>query len=136
MRAFAVSAVVAAVGAMIAVLPLEGAGRIALIVVGALLIVGAAVLIGLAIGTSRRQRVTIALDEAGYRVDSPAGVRTGTWADVTRVTAAPGRITLHQGDQERVHLVAPDGQLPQFEAITQAISQRLDDDRGYKVWTG
>ena len=136
MRAFAVAAVLAVVGAGVTVLPLDGAARVAVIVVGILLIVAAAALVGLAFAASRRQRVTIELDEAGYRVNSPTGVRSGSWQDVTRVTAAPGRITLHRGETERVHLVAPQGQLPQFDAIAEAISKRLDDDRGYQIWQG
>ncbi len=94
------------------------------------------VLVVAALSATRRQRVLVELGEQGYRVDAPDGVRTGKWADVKRVTAAPGRITLHQGDDERVHLVAPGGQTPQLEAIAAGISKRLDDDRGYQVWEG
>ena len=100
------------------------------------LIVAAAALLGAAFAASRRQQVVVELDEAGYRVDSPAGVRAGTWKDATRVTTAPGRITLHQGADERVHLVAPQGQLPEFDAIVKAVSEHLDADRGYTVWEG
>ena len=135
-RAFAVAALLAAGGAVVAVLPVEGALRVAVIVLGVLLIVAAAALLGAAFAASRRQQVVVELDEAGYRVDSPAGVRTGSWKDVTRVTTAPGRITLHQGADERVHLVAPQGQLPELDAIVKAVSEHLDADRGYTVWEG
>lgn len=135
-RAFAVAAVLALLGAGAVVVPVTGVAQTVLVVVGIVLLVLAALLLVLAFTSSRRQKVTVHLDESGYRVDSPSGVRLGAWADVTRVTTAPGRITLHQGDDERVHLVAPAGQLPQFEAIEQAISQRLDDDRGYTIWEG
>ena len=135
-RAFAVAAVLALLGAGAVVVPVTGVAQTVLVVVGIVLLVLAALLLVLAFTSSRRQKVTVHLDESGYRVDSPSGVRLGAWADVRRVTTAPGRITLHQGDDERVHLVAPAGQLPQFEAIEQAISQRLDDDRGYTIWEG
>lgn len=135
-RAFAVAAALALACVALLLVPTDGVLRTVLVVGGIVLLALAGALIGLAVATARRQRVTISLDEAGYRVDSPAGVRGGTWKDVTRVTAGPGRITLHQGDAERVHLVAPDGRLPQFEALAGAISKRLDDDRGYRIWTG
>jgi len=135
-RAFALAAVLALAGAGALIITSEGWLRTMLIVVGIALVVLAVLLLALALAGVRRQRVTVHLDDAGYRVDSPAGVRSGAWADVTRVTTAPGRITLHQGDAERVHLVAPNGQVPQFEAIEQAISKHLDADRGYTIWEG
>ena len=135
-RAFAVAAVLALVGAGVAVIPAPGLWQTLLIICGLVLIVGAIVLVVAALSAARRQRVMVELGEQGYRVDAPDGVRTGTWADVKRVTAAPGRITLHQGDDERVHPVVPSGQTPQLEAIAAAISKRLDDDRGYQVWEG
>lgn len=135
-RAFALAAVLALVAAGLVVVPLDGVLRTVLVVVAVVLFVLAALVVGLAFAASRRQRVTVNLDEDGYRVDTPAGVRLGTWKDVTRVTTAPGRITLHQGEEERVHLVAPTGQVPQLDAIAQAISKRLDDDRGYQIWQG
>ena len=135
-RAFLLAAVVSALGAILAVMPLDWPWRWILVGFGIVLIAAAGLLIGLAIASMRRQRVVVELDETGFRVDSPAGAQSGTWAEVTRVTSAPGRITLHKGDTERVHLVAPTGDLPQFEALSQAISQRLDDDRGYTIWEG
>ena len=135
-RAFVLAAALSVTGAVLAVLPLEGALRWVLVVLGILLIAAAGLLMGLAVASMRRQRVVVVLDDDGFRVDSPTGVRSGAWAEVTRVTAAPGRITLHQGETERVHLVAAAGKLPQFDAIAHAISQRLDDDRGYQIWQG
>ena len=135
-RAFALAAVLALAGAGALIITSEGWLRPMLIVVGIALVVLAVLLLALALAGVRRQRVTVHLDAAGYRVASPAGVRSGAWADVTRVTTTPGRITLHQGDAERVHLVAPSGQVPQFEAIEQAISKHLDADRGYTIWEG
>ena len=135
-RAFAVAAVLALAGAGVAVVPASGMWQALLIICGLVLIVGGTVLVVAALSATRRQRVLVELGEQGYRVDAPDGVRTGKWADVKRVTAAPGRITLHQGDDERVHLVAPGGQTPQLEAIAAGISKRLDDDRGYQVWEG
>lgn len=117
-------------------IPATGGWRTLLIVVGIVLIVGAAALILAALAAARRQQVTVSLDEDGYRVDGAGGVRQGQWSDVTRVTASTGRITLHQGDDERVHLVSSAGQVPELDAIAQAISARLDDNRGYQVWAG
>ncbi len=135
-RAFALAAVLAVVGAALVVVPADGAPRIILVVLGIVLFVAAALLVGLAWAASRRQRVTIELDADGYRVDAPTGMRVGTWKDVTRVTTAPGRLTLHQGEAERVHLVAPNGRVPQLDEIAEAVSKRLDDDRGYTIWEG
>lgn len=135
-RAFALAAVLALAGAAVVLIPSEGALRTALVLIAVVLLACAVLLIGLAVLAPRRQRVTVHLDEAGYRVESAAGVREGAWQDVTRVTRAPGRITLHHGPGERVHLIVPEGQLPQFEAIARSISQHLDDDRGYQVWQG
>lgn len=135
-RAFAVAAALAVVGAIVAVIPAPAQWQTLLIILGLVFIVGAVVLVVAALTASRRQRVLVALTRSGYRVDGPSGVRTGTWEDVTRVTASPGRITLHQGDDARVHLVAPGGQTPQLHAIASAISRRLDDNRGYHVWQG
>lgn len=135
-RAFAVAAVLALAGAGVAVIPAPGLGQTLLIILGLLCIVGAVALVVAAVTAARRQRVVVELGETGYKVDGPSGISTGTWTDVTRVTASPGRITLHQGDDERVHLVAATGQTPQLDAIASAISKRLDADRGYRVWEG
>ena len=135
-RAFAVAAALAILGAVVAVLPVPGLWQTLLIILGLVLIVGAVGLVVAALTASRRQRVLVELGDSGYRVDGPGGVRSGQWADVTRVTASPGRITLHQGDDERVHLVAAGGQTPELDAIATAISKRLDAHRGYQLWEG
>ncbi|MFT3876603.1 MAG: hypothetical protein QM708_09305 [Propioniciclava sp.] len=135
-RALALAAVFAIGGAALIVAPTPGVWRTIFAILGGLVLLVAVLLGLLAFAMPRRQRVTVSLDDAGYRVDGPSGVRVGTWASVTRVTAVPGRLTLHQGDNERIHLVSPGGPTLQMDALGEAISRRLDANRGYTRFEG
>lgn len=135
-RALALAAVLAIAGAASIVAPLGGVGGAILVVFGAVLLVCALALGLLAFAAPRRQQVVIRVDDEGYRVDAPGGVRQGDWAAVTRVTATPGRLTLHRGDHERVHLVSPAGPTQEMDALGEAISRHLDANRGYRTFEG
>lgn len=135
-RALAVAALLTIAGAAITVTRGAGAWGTVLLVVGIVLILGGVALALLAFAAPRGQRVVVLLDEEGYRVDGPAGVRIGKWATITRVTATPGRLTLYQGDRERLHLVSAAGPTTQLDALGEAISRRLDAHRGYKTFEG
>ena len=105
--------------------------------VGAALMVAGLALAALAVTSARRQAVTVTFDADGFRVQDPSGrEHVGTWASVNRVTAAPGRITLHEGDERRTHLIAPSGSGTDLDAIAAAIGQHLDSDRGYTAYLG
>ena len=89
----------------------------------------------LAVVAARRQTVTVTFDASGFRVHDPSGrEHGGTWAAVNRVTAAPGRITLHEGDERRTHLIVPAGSDADLDAIAAAIGRHLDADRGYTAF--
>ncbi len=133
-RALALAAALAIAGAVSIVVPLGGAVGTILVVVGVVLLMGALVLGALAFAVPRRQQVVIRVDDEGYRVDASGGVRQGDWASVTRVTASAGRLTLHRGENERVHLVSPAGPTHEMDALGEAISRHLDANRGYRAF--
>ena len=103
----------------------------AVLVLGVLLVAAALALIAAAIVSSGRQAVRVELSDAGYRVAQPSETNEGAWADVTKVTQAPGRLTFHQGDSSRFHIIAPHASA-QLEAMASDIAGRLDRDRGYR----
>ena len=136
-RALALAAVLAIAGAASIVAPVGGVWGTVLVVLGVVLLGFALALGVLAFAAPRRQQVVIRVDDEGYRVDAPGGVRQqGDWAAVTRVTATPGRLTLHRGDHERVHLVSPAGPIQEMDALGEAISRHLDANRGYRTFEG
>lgn len=136
-RAFAIAAVLALLGALVlAGDSLWGWGVVA-VVVAVVLVVAAVALVGLAIAAAARQGVTVELDDDGFRVRPLSGTEhSGRWSEVSRVTAAPGRLTLHSGDEKRVHLIAPPGSSADLDALGQAIGRRLDANRGYRTFEG
>ncbi|MFV0405411.1 MAG: hypothetical protein ACK5LN_01080 [Propioniciclava sp.] len=130
-RAFALAALMALGGAglMIAASQLDGLGW--MVVAGAVLILFGVGLVGLAVGAAWRHEVTITLTDTGYQIVEPGGARQGTWDTVTRVTGAPGRVTLHQGPENRVVLVVPAERAVELDVVAADIARRLDADRGY-----
>ncbi len=97
------------------------------------LAVGAAALRIGALRARSGQVVTVEFTDAGYRITEPTTTREGTWASITKVTAAPGRLTFHQGEHDRLHFVVPPTSDADLGAIAQDASQRLDRDRGYSA---
>lgn len=130
-RAFGLAAALALAGAALTVGASAWGWPLAWGVVGLVVIVLALVLVALAWAAARRQQVTVELDDDGYRIAEPGGERAGAWAEVTRMTGAPGRLTLHHGDNERVHLVASPQRAEALDAVAADIAQRLDNSRGY-----
>ena len=133
-RAFGLAAALTLGGAALAVAAAVSAWPAPVQWLGFALIGAGLGLVVVAVWAARRARVTVELDAAGYRVVEPGGVRTGTWAEVSKVTAAPGRLTLHAGPERRVHLIGPPG--PQLDAIAGEIARRLDADRGLRHLEG
>lgn len=136
-RAFALAAGLAVVGVLLVLADsVLGWGAIAF-ALAVLFVLAAVALAVLALLAPGRQAVTVTLDDEGFSVRSPqSDDHSGRWADVTRVTAAPGRITLHEGDERRTHLIAPTGSDADLEEIGHAISAHLDTNRGYTTFTG
>jgi hypothetical protein len=131
LRAVAVSAVLALLGAVIVVL----AGRFDWsIIVGALgwlFLLCAVVLLVTAALSWRAMRVLIELTDEGYLITGPSSREEGRWADVTRVTQTPTTLVLHHGNQRRVQLVSPRGVTAEMVHLSGDIARRLDVDRGY-----
>ena len=136
-RAFAIAAVAVLAGAFLLVGSSAWAWGTIGVVAGIVIMVGGVALALAAIVAARRQRVVVTLNAEGFLVVTPQSEpHSGTWASVTRVTAAPGRLTLHQGGERRVHLIAPAGSSADLDALGVAIGRQLDVDRGYSAYLG
>ncbi len=131
-RAFGLAALLVVLGASLAVLADLLGWHVAVTVMGVVAILAGAGLVWLAINAVRAMQVRVVLDDAGYRVEGPGAPRAGLWADVTRVTRAPGRITIHLRDGSLTHLVVPHGGSADMAAIGADIVRRLDASRGYR----
>ncbi|QIK72450.1 hypothetical protein G7070_09445 [Propioniciclava coleopterorum] len=136
-RAFALAAAAALLGALALVGGSAWGWGVVGTTVGIVLMLGGLGLAILAVVSARRQAVTVSFDDEGFRVASAGEpTHTGTWSAVTRVTGAPGRLTLHEGDERRTHLIAPRGSDADLDAIGEAIGHHLDADRGYTAFEG
>ena len=129
-RAFALSALLALLGAAVVLLAAENAWPTAVLALGVAVLVLAVGLIVLALVARSRMAVTVELTDEGYLVREPSGVREGVWSEVTKVTEAPGRLTFHAGDEKRFHLVSPAGS-GELDRIAAEVARRLDVNRGY-----
>jgi len=133
-RAFGLAALLAVAGAALAVGASASGWTVVLTALGVLLLGLGVALLAAALVAAVRQTVTIELDDAGYRVVEPGGgVRTGEWATVTKVTGAPGRLTLHSGEDQRVHLLAPPGAQEALDELAADIGRHLDHQRGFRT---
>ena len=129
-RAFALSAVLALLGAAVVVMASEYAWPVGVLALGVGVLVLSLGLIVLAFVARARMAVTVELSDEGYLVREPGGVRQGSWGEVTKVTEAPGRLTFHSGDEQRFHLVSQAGS-GELERIAAEVARRLDVNRGY-----
>lgn len=129
LRAYALSAILSIVGAIVVVLGKIG-GSIWIVSLGALILSGGLVLLGATVNSVRRYKVSVDLDEEGYAIHSASGDHSGRWADVTRVTrTADGtQLTLHHDQDRRTLLVGRD--VTQLEGD---MARYLDKSRGYGV---
>lgn len=131
-RAFAIAAVLAVVGA---VLMLAGDmlkwGTVGLVI--GLTVIGLGVVLGLAgVGAMMRMRVTVELDDEGFTVLGPEGERSGAWSDVLRVTQSTSgrKITFHNRDLSKLHLLSHSEGV-EMARLRAAIVEQLDANRGY-----
>ncbi|MFT4215808.1 MAG: hypothetical protein QM619_01290 [Micropruina sp.] len=131
LRAVALAAVLAIVGAVLIVLTSALDLLAALAVVGWLLLAGAVALLVVAAMSWRRMRVVVEFTDGGYRINGPESHEEGSWADVTKVTQAPTSLTIHHGPDRRVRLVSPRGVTAEMVHLTADLAKRLDASRGY-----
>lgn len=136
-RAFAVAAGLSLLAALLIVGSQAWAWGTWALVVGVLVALAALALVALAVVAGRQQQVRVELDEDGFTVTSPGRERRmGSWAQVTSVTGVPGRITVHTGPEERVHLLAPLASQHELDALGEAIGRRMDAQRGFTRYEG
>jgi hypothetical protein len=131
-RALALLAVASVLGVIAYVAADAVSWGIVLRVAGVVLLVVALLLLLAVIGTMRRNRVRIEIDDRGFKVSGPGGPQRGLWEDITRVSqsASGRRITLQRRDGTVVHLVS------QVEGVELArlkasLVSHLDAHRGY-----
>ena len=127
LRAYALAAILATVGAVVVVLGNVG-GSIWVVSLGALILACGLVLLGATVSSVRRYKVWVDLDEKGYAIHASTGDHTGDWADVTRVTRTVDgtQLTLHHDDERRTLLVGRD-----VTTLESDIARYLDKSRGY-----
>lgn len=130
-RAFGVAAVLALVGLGFFMAPELFGWHDILRAIGIVFIVLGFGILALAVVAMQRMRVEIILDDDGYRVIGPFGVRTGGWADVVRVTRATGQIILYDHDERRTVIAMPRGGAGDLDALGADIARHLDAHRGY-----
>jgi hypothetical protein len=131
LRAVAVSAVMAVLGAALIVLPAALRLPAALAVAGWVLLAGAVALLVMAAISWRRMRVVVEFSDDGYVITGTDSRQEGAWADVTKVTQAPTSLTIHHGPERRVRLVSQRGVTAEMVYLTGDLTRRLDASRGY-----
>ena len=131
LRAVAVAAALAVVGAVLIVLPAALRLPVAMAVAGWVLLVGAVALLVVAAVSWRRMRVRVEFSDEGYLISGPDAQEQGSWADVTKVTQAPTSLTIHHGPERRVRLVSHRGVTAEMVHLTGDLTRRLDASRGY-----
>jgi hypothetical protein len=103
--------------------------------VGLVVLAASLALVFVALASTRRGGVRVELDSDGLRVAGSAGPEQITWADVVKVTRAPGRISLQRRDGSRISLVVPRGGGGDLDALGADVARHLDADRGYRPFS-
>ncbi len=131
-RAFAVAAGLAVLGAVALVAGDLLKWGVVGLVLGIILIVAALLLALAGVGTMARMRVTVNLDDKGFTVIGPDGERSRDWSDVLRVTqsASGKRITFHNRDMSKLQLISHSEGV-EMARLRAAIIEYLDASRGY-----
>lgn len=130
-RAFAVAAVGALLGAFLLVLALVEGWHVVVAVLGGLLLAAGLALLIVAYLSMQRLAVHLSLDESGYRLVGPGGRHDGRWADVSKVTQSEDgtHVTIYHGPVRRTHLLfARDDDA--LAAVLNDIRARLQAARG------
>ncbi|HVK43636.1 MAG TPA: YcxB family protein [Micropruina sp.] len=131
LRAVALAALLAVVGAALIVAAAAARLPVALAVAGWIMLAGAVALVAVAWTTWRRMRVRVELSDDGYTIDGPDAHEQGRWSEVTKVTQTPTTLVIHHGDDHRVRLVSQRGVTAELVHLTGDLARRLDASRGY-----
>ena len=131
-RAFAIAAVGALLGAFLIVFAASGEWivlDVILVIVGALLLLGGVLLAGVGFLVLRRTTVTLTLDDDGYQLVGGGRDHRGRWLEVNQVTQSEDglHVTVYHGPERRTHVLfsGPD----QIDAVLDDMRTRLKDSR-------
>lgn len=130
MRALVLGAALAVLGAVLAVVLVDGSGSGLWALPGGVLLAVGVALVLLAVVSTRRNAAVVELGDQGYRVSNRAGERRGDWSQVRRVKQSieGDRLTFVDADGAEVHVVAPRGSITSLSA---EVTARLNRSRGY-----
>lgn len=133
-RAFAIAAVLSLLGAALIVAALVLTWHWIVIVGGVVVLVVGLALLAAGLFSMRAREVTLTLSDDGYELASIAGVESGHWRDVTRVTQTLDRrqITIFEGDDVRRHLLFAQGASLPTDTLLADLTARLDAAKGYR----
>ncbi len=131
LRAFAVAAAFAVVGVVFVVAPEAFGWNLITRFIGIGFLAISLLLVAFAGWAMRRARVEIELDDEGYRIAGPTGPRSGSWAEVAKVTRGEGQIVLYGREGSRTVVGRPRGGRGDLDALGADIARRLDANRGY-----
>lgn len=130
-RAFAIAAVSALLGAFLLVLALANGWSVVVSVLGGLLLAAGVALLVVAYLSMQRLAVHLTLDEDGYRLVGPSTRHEGRWADVSKVTQSEDgvHVTIYHGSVRRTHLLfSRDDDV--LESVLDDVRARLQAARG------
>ena len=133
-RALVIAAIAAVAGAALLVLGKALALPAAVVALGGLLLGFAVALAVAAVLAERRWRQTVLLEEAALTVSTRDSRRTLRWSEITSVKLEGDRLvfTKTSGESDPTEVSNPHGPSERtFVAMLDAISARLDADRGY-----
>lgn len=133
-RALAIAAVSAIVGAVVLVVWKAWTLPAVVLVIGALVLAFALAVAVAAVLADRRWRQTVLLDERGLSVSTRAGEQRVAWSEVKRAKLDGDQLvfTTTSGQQHPAEVTNPHGPSERtFTDLLQAMSARLDADRGY-----
>lgn len=131
LRAFALAAAFAVVGAVFVVAPEAFGWNPITRFIGLGFLAISLLLAGFATWAMRRARVDIELDDEGYRITGPTGPKAGSWTEIAKVTRGEGQIVLYGRDGSRTVMGRPRGGRGDLDALGVDIARRLDLSRGY-----
>ncbi len=94
----------------------------------------ALVIVVVLIRATQSSTARLSLTDDGWEVSSRVGARAGRWADITKVTSAPGRLTFHEQGDRHVRVGAAAGTEVDLDAIGRDVSSRLDASRGFRPY--
>lgn len=130
-RAFAIAAVAALLGALLLVVALSSGWHVAFAVIGGLVLVAGLALTALALHVMRQATLRLTLTADGYTVTGNGTRLEGVWREVSRVTVTKerDRLTIHHHDDRRANLIFPITANSQIDDVIADLRERLDAAR-------